>query len=134
VSQEFRVSRVGIQEKYPETPVTNLSRQCTILGAILLLFGSTGCMSWHAAPVSTAPSVASTIRLRLADGRRVDLTDAFVRNDSIVGHPWNAPSDVRVAFAQSDVRSAEARRINGLLTIVTLLGTFAILFGVVTYA
>jgi hypothetical protein len=90
----------------------------------LLLGSAGGCTAWHAQP-GPVPRVAAASRgdrLRIVrnDDRVVEIADARLVGDSIVGSGGTPPG--RIAIAVADVRRVEARRPDALLTTALVVG------------
>lgn len=73
-----------------------MARRSLRYGLLLLLaVGLTGCFGYAARPTPTpTPDVkqAGTVRITLTDGAQIDLKDAYVLGDSLIGTTRQAPS------------------------------------------
>lgn len=97
-------------------PIGNLRRTRRI-GAFLLLL-ATACTQWHPLPGANLGQVTSDelghARLSLRDGTELELRDAIVNRDSIVG--FGGESQRRFAVARTEVTRVESRQADGTAT------------------
>jgi hypothetical protein len=97
-------------------PIGNLRRLPHICAFFLLL--ATACTQWHPLPGANLAQVTSDelghAKLFLRDGTEIELRDAIVDRDSIVGFGGETRS--RFAIARTEVTRVESRQADGTAT------------------
>src|SRR5262245_13329799 len=99
-----------------------------ILFLLPFLLGSiAACTQWAISdqPVTAMPDRGQgkgigTLRLLLASGKTVVLSQAYLRHDSLVGLDEKSTSEV--AYATSSIKSVEVRKADPALTALTVIG------------
>lgn len=92
----------------------------------VLALSLAACSSWQvqttAAPETRSQGKPRTVRLYLKSGERVELYDATLMADSVVGFARSATSRTRqrVAIATSDVTRVEFRKLHTAATVVAI--------------
>jgi hypothetical protein len=97
---------------------TRSLRRARNLGAILLLQFAASCSAWRPLPgVGLARPEGEQLghaRVLLHDGTELDLEDATIRPDSIIGR--SGATSTRMAAARSDVERVDTRRTDATTT------------------
>lgn len=98
------------------------------ISAICLVAYLSGCTGWHAmATMSPAPADARPqfLRVTMKDRHRLELRDARITGDSVIGEAGFRPNRVRTAVALRDVSRLEDRQVSAGNTSVAVLGLLA---------
>ena len=121
-------------------PIGNLRRTRHI--CVLLSLLATACTQWHPLPGANLGQVRSDelghARVLLRDGTELDLHDAIVDRDSIIG--FGGEARTRFAVARTEVTRVESRQANGpatflvggltpLLALTLLIGGLIAIYG-----
>jgi hypothetical protein len=96
----------------PAKKILGPIRRSTVASTCVLLLG--GCTTWEEPPAPSpteARAIHGLVRVTRSDGSSMELGDARVQRDSIVGTP-RRNADARVAIALSDVRRVEVERVD----------------------
>jgi hypothetical protein len=102
------------------------------ISAVCLAANLAGCTGWHdRATLTPAPIAARPqfIRLTLQNGHRLELHEARIVGDSILGESGFRPNRLRTAVAVHDVKKLADRQFSGGKTagaVAGILGVFAI--------
>jgi hypothetical protein len=108
----------------------------SVVGLVLLASMSlSGCHGWRAQPnPPSGAQLPSPARITRTDESVLVLRDAAVSHDSIVGQVDRSGEAVRVAIPLSQVRSIDARRMDGARTALLGVGVLGGLLGLVVLA
>lgn len=100
----------------------------TLSGAILLAYVP-ACTSWHALPATApapTPDKPRTLRITLRDGSKLELLEAFVLGDSLVGEQIYRYRRFRTAVPVGQIHATEERRVNVGQTVALVVGVVGI--------
>ena len=102
-----------------------------IASILLMSFPSSACTRWRLE--QPAPQSASKLRVTLADGRRLELHNAQLIGDSVVGLELPTTQGklasavpVRRAFAVAELNRIERRKFDGVRTFFAVVGAGAV--------
>ncbi len=87
-----------------------------------------GCTGWHEVAMGSPPPIsdhAQSLRLTLTDGRPIELRNARIVGDSVIGG-----SPARTSVAVHDIKTLAERRANGGKTMLAVIGTLGALAAV----
>ena len=94
-----------------------------ILFLLVWLVFLNGCTSWRPATVPPDETTPSDLRVALKDSHTIELTDAYVRADTLLGFKRGA--DVATAIPMSDVLDIEEKRVSPAKTVALVGGVAA---------
>lgn len=97
------------------------------IAAVVLLAYLPACTGWHRLPETTPPPLKESpqsLRITLKSGEQIELQQARMSGDSLIGEIRPTPNEppVRFAVTLADVRRIEDRKVSTVRTVALVVG------------